>query len=325
MIDRRAFVAAGAAALVTLPLGAIAQTSGATPRVGFLTPGPNPREVPFWQGMRDLGYVDGKSIVVDRRSAEGDLSRLPDLAAQLVKTRPSVIVVVASAAAIAAKGATRTIPIVVIGSNDPVAAGLVGNLARPGGNVTGTSTQTSAATSKLVELVPQFLPKTRRVAALWDPINAVSQQLRLGEILIAAARLHVLVKIVEVESRGDLDRIFDALGRERPDAVLVSADTFFVGNAGRVAELALANRLPVFATQRVLTEAGSLASYGPDLPALSRRTATYVQRILNGAKPGDLAIELPTKFELVINMKTAKALDITVPPALLSRADEVIR
>jgi putative ABC transport system substrate-binding protein len=294
-------------------------------RIGFLTPGPNLREPAFWDGMRDLGYVDGKTIVVDRRSADGDFARLPALAMEIAKNRPDVIVAIASAATVAAKEATSTIPIVMIGASDPIAAGLVGNLARPGGNLTGTTTQTTAAVGKLLELIPQFLPKATRVAALWDPINAISQQLRMGETLIAAARLHLLVRIIEVQSREDLDHAFAALRSARPDAVLVSGDTFFLANAGRVAELAVAHQLPVFSTSRALTEAGSLASYGSDGTVIARRAATYVQKILRGAKPGDLPIEQPTKFELVINMKTATALGLAIPQSLLLRANEVIQ
>jgi putative ABC transport system substrate-binding protein len=275
--------------------------------------------------MRDLGYVDGKTIVVDRRSAEGDFARLPALAAEIVKYRPDVIVAIASASTLAAKEATSTIPIVMVGASDPIAARLVGNLARPGGNVTGTSTQTTAAVGKLLELIPQFLPGATRLAALWDPVNAISQQLRMGETLIAAARLHLLVRIIEVQTREDLDRAFAALRSARPDAVVVSGDTFFLGSAGRVAELALAQQLPVFSTGRLLTEAGILATYGTDATVVARRSAAYVQRILKGAKPGDLSVEQPTKFELIINLKTAKALGLTIPPALLVRADEVIQ
>ncbi len=326
MIDRRTFVRGAGLAILGVSVGSSAQRAGTMPRIGFLTPGPNPREAAFWQGMRDLGYVEGKTIVVDRRSAEGDFARLPVLAAEIVKNRPDVIVAIASASTSAAKEATSTIPIVMVGASDPVAARLVGNLARPGGNVTGTSTQTTAAVGKLLELIPQFLPGATRLAALWDPVNAISQQLRMGETLIAAARLHLLVRIIEVQTREDLDRAFAALRSARPDAVLISADTFFLANAGRVSELALAHRLPVFGTGRPLTEAGVLlASYGTDTTAVARRSAAYVQRILKGAKPGDLAVEQPTKFELIINLKTAKALGLTIPQSLLVRADEVIR
>jgi putative ABC transport system substrate-binding protein len=163
------------------------------------------------------------------------------------------------------------------------------------------------------------------VAALWDPINTISQQLRMGETLIAAARLHLFVRILEVEAPEDLERAFTALHSARPDAVLISADTFFLANARRVSELALANHLPVFGTGRRLTEAGVLATYGTDPTVVARRSAAYVQRILRGANPGDLPVEQPTNFELVINLKTAKALDLTIPQPLLLRADEVIR
>src|SRR5215831_14802253 len=316
-MNRRMFIAASAAAVIATTRTAVAQESGKVPRIGLLTPGANPREPAFWQGMHDLGYVEGETIIVDRRSAEGDPARLPALAAQIVKNRPEVIVAIASASAMAAKEATSTIPIVVVGSSDPVAAGLAGNLARPGGNVTGTSSQTGAVAGKLLEIIRQILPAATRVAALWDPVNAFSQQLRLGETLIAAARLHFLVRIVELKTREDLDRAFAALRSERPDAVLVSSDTFFLTNAERVADLAIAQRLPVFSTGRALAEAGVLASYGPDPAVFARRSAAYVQKILKGARPGDLPVEQPTKFELVINAKTAKVLGIAIPSAVL--------
>jgi len=323
-MDRRIFVRGAGLAILGVSLGSSAQRTGTMPRIGFLTPGPNPRESAFWEGMRQLGYIDRKTIVVDRGSADGDFARLPALAAEIVKNRPDVIVTIASAATIVAKEATSTIPIVMVGVSDPIAGGLVGNLARPGGNLTGTSTQTTAAVGKILELIPQLLPRATRVVALWNPVNAISQQLTMGETLIAAARLHLLVRVVEVQTREDLDRAFAALRSTRPDAVLVLSDTFFGANAGRVAELALAHQLPVFSTGRQLTEAGSLAHYGADIRVVARRAATYVDRILKGAKPGDLAIEQPTKFELVINLKTAKALGLTIPQSLLLRADEVI-
>jgi putative ABC transport system substrate-binding protein len=324
MIGRRAFVRGTGLAMLALASAGTAQRSTAMPRIGFLTPGRNPREPAFWQGMRDLGYVEGKNIVVDRRSADGDFGRLPALAAEIVRERPDVIVAIATASGMAAKQATATIPIIVVGSSDPVGGGLVGNLARPGGNLTGTSTQTIAAVGKLLELIPEFLPGATRVAALWDPVNAISQQLRMGETLIAAARLHLFVRILEVESRQDLDRAFDALQSVRPDAVLVSADTFFLNHAERLSELALAHRLPVFGTGRNLTVAGILASYGTNTAAVARRSAAYVHKILKGAKPGDLPIEQPTKFDFTINLRTARAIGLTVPQQLLVRADEVI-
>jgi putative tryptophan/tyrosine transport system substrate-binding protein len=323
--DRRKFVQGAGLAILGVTLHAAAQRPGAMPHIGVLAPGLNPREPAFWEGMRDLGYVEGKNIVVDRRSAEGDFARLPALAAELVKNRPDVIVAIVTAAAIAAKQATSTIPIVTVGATDLVASGLVGNLARPGGNVTGTASLSIAAVNKLFDVIRQFLPRAERIAVLWDPANAISQQLRLGETLIAAARQNLLARVIEVRTREDLDRAFALLKTERPDATLVPSDTFFLSNAGRVAELSLADQLPVFSTSRTLTDAGILASYGADVTAFARRSASYVQRILKGAKPGDLPIELPTKFEFVINLRTAKALRIDVPANLIARADEVIR
>ncbi len=325
MTDRRQFVRGVGLALLGASFDVPAQRSGAMPRIGVLAPGPNPREPAFWEGMRDLGYVEGKNITVDRRSAEGDFARLPALAAELVKNRPDVIVAIVTAAAIAAKQATSTIPIVTVGATDLVASGLVGNLARPGGNVTGTASLSIAAVNKLFDVLHQFLPRAERIAVLWDPANAISQQLRLGETLIAAARQNLLARVIEVRTREDLDRAFALLKIERPDATLVPSDTFFLSNAGRVAELSLVDQLPVFSTGRTLTEAGILASYGADVTAFARRSASYVQRILKGAKPGDLPIELPTKFEFVINLRTAKALHMDVPVGLIARADEVIR
>jgi putative ABC transport system substrate-binding protein len=325
VLDRRTFASGAALSLVAVALRSHAERSGATPRIGFLTPGPNPREPAFWQGMRELGYVEDKSIVVVRRSAEGDLARLPDLAVQIVKERPTVIVAIASAAAIAAKQATSTIPIVVVGSSDPIATGLVGNLAHPLGNVTGTSTLTASSVGKLIELIRQLLPNAKRVAAFWDPVNAASQQLRLGETLIAAAQVGLLVRIIELRNAHDLEVAFTGFESERPDAVMASGDTFFLANAERVAQLGIAHRLPVFSSSRVLTEAGSLASYGPDQAALARRSAVYVQKLLNGAKPDDLPIEQPTKFEVVVNARTAKTLGLSFPQSILLRADRIIQ
>jgi len=324
-MDRRAFMLGAGLGIVGFSLSSSAQRAGTIPHIGFLTPGPNLREPAFWAAMRELGYVDGKNITVDRRSAEANFALLPTLAAELVKQRPDIIVAIASSAALAAKQATLTIPIVIVGVSDPIASGLVGNLARPGGNVTGTSDQSHAVVGKDFELIRQLLPNAKRVVALWNPANANFQQLMVSEAFGAAARLQMLLRLLEAQTQDQLDRTFAALGTERPDAVMVLQDTFFAANGAHIAELALTQRLPVFSGGRVLTEEGCLASYGSDVIAIARRAAIYVQRILKGAKPGDLAVELPTKFELVINLKTAKSLGLTIPQSLLLRADEVIQ
>jgi putative ABC transport system substrate-binding protein len=252
--DRPAsLVQVSALVLLGVPLRAAAQRGGTGPRIGFLTPGPNLREQAFWQGMRDLGYVDGKNIVVDRRSAEGDFARLPALAAEIVKNRPDVIVAIVSAPAIAAKEATSTIPIVMVGASDPVASGMVGNLARPGGNVTGTASQSNATVGKQFELIRQLLPNTRRVAALWNPANAIYQQLMLSEALAAAARLRILLRLIEVQTLDKLDQTFAAMGTERRTQ-LWSAGPLFLP-MGTLPNCT-AQRLPTFSGSRPLTEAG---------------------------------------------------------------------
>ena len=325
-MDRRIFLCGAALALIGASVPAGGQRAGALRRIGVLAAADTSAlEAPFWQGMRDLGYVDGKTIMVDRRSGGGDFSRLPALADELVRARPDVIVTIATAATVAASRVTRTIPIVMVSVGDPVAAGVVGNLARPGGNVTGTSGQSTAAIGKQLEIIRQILPRATRIAMLWNPSNATFQQQLLGEAISAAARLQMLARILEVRNRGELDRAFAAMGSERPDAVLAFIDPVLGANADRLVELSFAQRLPVFSGSRPLVQAGVLASYGSDLAVVARRTAVYVQKILRGAKPGDLAIEQPTKFELIVNLRTAKALGLTIPQELLLRADEVIQ
>ena len=280
VMDRRAFVHACALALLGVPLSVVAQRVGTMPRIGILAPGPNPSESAFSQGMRDLGYVDGKNIAVDRRSAEGDFARLPALAEEIVKIGRTSSSRSSRRPRSPRKQATATIPIVMVGVSDPVASGLVGNLAHPGGNVTGTASQSNAAVGKQFELIRQLLPDAGRVAALWNPANAIYQQLILSEALAAAARLHILLRLVEVRTREELDHTFTALIAERPDAVVIMQDPFFQANAARLSELALAQRLPAFSGSRTLTEADILASYGADPAAIARRSATYVSESL---------------------------------------------
>jgi putative ABC transport system substrate-binding protein len=323
--DRRRFVQACAIVLGGASLAAHGQKSGPLPRIGLLVPGAGAAEQPLLQGLRELGYVDGKTIVIERRSAEGDFSKLPALAADLVRTQPSLIVSVVTQASIAAKEATSTIPIVIAAVGDPVAAGLVGNLARPGGNITGTAGASHVTVGKLLELVRELLPRAERVSVLWNPANAVFQQQQLGEALIGASRLRMLAIPVSARSVTELERAFYDIASDKPDAMILLPDALTIGNRGRIAEWAIAGRLPLFSTTRQMAEAGLLAAYGPDLAAAGKRAAIYVQKILRGAKPGDLPIELPTQFELVINLKTATAVGVDVPTSVIARANEVIR
>jgi putative ABC transport system substrate-binding protein len=324
-MHRRAFVHSAALALAMSSLCAFAQRTAKLPRLGVLSLGPNPVETAFLQGLRDAGLVDGRTIVIEYRSAEGDYTKLPALATELVKLQPDVIASIVTQASIAAKGATTTIPIVIVSVSDPVVAGIVGNLARPGGNVTGTASQLQDAVGKQVELIRQVVPRVARIAVLWNPANVVFQQQTLGEALISTARARIVAQPVGVRSREELDRAFTALQSERPDAMLLLSDPVISANAAHIAETAIALRLPVFSAQRLLAEAGILASYGPDLRVMARRAAVYVQKILKGARPGDMPVELPTELELVVNAKTAEALGIVIPRAVLARANEVIR
>jgi len=326
-MKRRRFVTTFVLVLAWAVLSTTAsgQKSAALPRIGLLVPGPGASEPGFMAGMRELGYVDGKNVVFERRSAEGDFSKLPALAAELVRAKPNLIVSFVTQASIAAKEATSTIPIVIAAVGDPVAAGLVGNLARPGGNLTGTSGLSHVAIGKQLELIRQVLPHAGRIWVLWNPANAVFQQQQLGEALIAASRLRMIALPVSVQSLQDLERTFAAAASERPDAMLLLTDSFAMANRARLAEFAIAGRLPVFSGTRQLAEAGLLVTYGPDLAAAGKLAATYVHKILRGAKPGDLAIELPTQFEMVVNLKTGKAIGVEVPASVIARADEVIR
>jgi len=323
VIDRRTFVRSGLLAAMGWPL--VVSSERRLPRLGLLVGLPSPVDAAFVQGLHDLGYVEGRTIVIERRSADGDYARLPSLAADLVASKPDVIASIVTQASIAAKEATATIPVVIVAVSDPVAAGIVGNLSRPGSNVTGTAVHLHDAVGKQVELMRQVVPRAARIAVLWNPDNAVFQQQSLGEALIAAARMHMVAQPFGVRSREDIERTFSSLGSERTDAVLVLQDPLVSLNRTRIAELATMHRLPTVSGFRLLTEAGILASYGPDLRVMGKRASVYVQKILKGAKPSDLPIELPTRLELVINAKSAHAIGLVIPSTLLARADEVIR
>jgi putative ABC transport system substrate-binding protein len=324
-MDRRAFLAIAATALATAPFAAHGQRESNVPRIGYLTPGTGANEDLFWTELRRLGYVEGRNIAVEYRSAHGDLDKLPAFAAELVRLKVDIIVAVVTRASLAAKQATATIPIVIVAVSDPVASGLVSNLARPGGNITGTCGVGADVVGKQLELVRTLLPNAVRVTALWNPSNRTFQQQLLNEARSAAPKLRLQLQSVEARAPDDLDRAFVAISKGRPDALLILADPMFGSNAKRIADLALEHHLPAVSMIKAFAEAGVVATYGQSFADSYRRAATYVDRILKGAKPGDLPVEQPTKIELVINLKTAKALGLTVPQSLLLRADEVIQ
>jgi putative ABC transport system substrate-binding protein len=328
-VHRRAFIGTVAGGLLAAPLAAGAQQAEKGARVGFLATslatGPHLTEA-FRQGLRDLGYVEGRNVVIEYRDAQGKIERLPALAAELVALKVDVIVAPNTPAALAAKQATRTLPIVFVGAGEPVASGLVTSLARPGGNVTGLSVVSPELVGKWLELLTQAVPEVSRVAVLRQP-GAMDEQTEkdmLKGAEVAARALGVRLQFVEARSPADFERAFSDMTRERAGALTVRPAPMFVSGRRRLVDLAAKNRLPAVYPWREFVDAGGLMAYGPNLADLYRRAAPYVDRILKGAKPGNLPVEQPTKFELVINLKTAKALGLTIPPSLLQRADQVI-
>ena len=328
---RRAAALIVAFSLATLapPLSAAAPTPAKVPRIGFLAPQSPSPEVShlieaFRQGLRDLGYVEGRNIVIEYRWAHLSFERLPALAAELVRLNVDIIVAVVTQASLAAKNATGTIPIVMVGVSDPVGSGLIASLGRPGGNITGTSGMAAELVGKQLELLKETLPKVSRVAALWNPTNPVFQALQLREAKAAARALRVQLQLLEARGPDELDRAFAAMTRERAGALFVLVDGVFVLHRRRIADLAAKRRLPAVSGLREFAEAGLLMAYGPSQPEMYRRTATFVDKILKGTKPADLPVEQPMRFELVINMKTAKALGLSFPPSVLIRADQLI-
>jgi putative tryptophan/tyrosine transport system substrate-binding protein len=306
-----------------------AQQAAKIARLGFLANSPTAlahlREA-FLQGLRDLGYVEGRNFTIEYRYAEGQLERFPGLAAELVALKVEVIVAPPTPAAQAAKQATKIIPIVFAGVGDPVTSGLVTSLARPGGNVTGLSGLSPELVGKCLELLKQALPGVRRVAVLWHPggPSERSEKGMLKEAEGAARALGMQLQIVEARGAAEFDRAFYDMTIARADALTVLPSNIFNNERRRLADLATRNRLPTVYQFREYVDAGGLMAYGANLADLNRRAATYVDKILKGAKPADMPVEQPTKFELVINLKTAKALGITIPQSVLLRADEVI-
>ena len=325
-ITRRHAVAGGVASLA-LPSAVRAQPVAKTARIGFLDAGGYSSEEyrgTFRDALGSLGYVEGRNITIEYRSAEGQLDRLPQLAADLVKRDLDVLVASATQASLAAKHATRTTPIVMVGVGDPVGAGIVRSLAHPGGNVTGTSGMNTEVVGKSLQLLAELVPKLSRVAVLWNPGNPVFHAQMLKEVQAAARTRGLQLDLVEARAASDLDRAFAAMAKQPPGALLVLADPMLTRRRVQLAVLAARYRVPSIGGNRLLAEAGCLMSYGPEFRELFRRAATYVDRILKGAKPADLPVEQATTFELVVNVNTARALNVTIPPPLLARADRVI-
>ena len=325
---RRSFLAAAAAWPALAWAGAArAQAPAKVPRVGFLfsllPSDAAPLVQAFRAGLRDLGWVEGKNISFEYRYTEGRLDRFSALAADLVRLKVDIIVASNAYATRAAQKATRAIPIVVAAGADPVALGLVESLARPGGNITGLSQMSVELGGKRLELLKEIVPKLSRVAVLWNPQGRVSR-LTWKELQLSARQLGVQLHSLEVRSADDLDQAFEDATSARAGAIFTIANAVFGSNLKRVAGLLAKNRLPSTQPSSEFAEAGGLVTYGPDRDDMYRRAATFVDKILKGAKPADLPIEQPTKFELVINMKTAKALGITIPQSILLRADRVI-
>src|SRR6266849_6257155 len=322
-MERRTFMAMLTGGIVAAPFTAEAQQAAKIARIGYLVlnlaANPHLTEA-FRQGLRDLGYVEGRNVVIEYRDAEGKFERLPALAAELVALKVDVIVVAGGTlVALAAKQATRTLPIVFTPAADPVESGLVTSLARPGGNVTGLSILAPELVGKCLEQLKQAVPRVSRVAVLWQPggVPERTEKDMLKGAEVAARALGVRPQFIEARGPDDFDRAFSDMTKARAGALTVLGSTMFGNERRRLVDLAAKNRLPAVYPWREFVDAGCLMAYGPNVADLYRRAATYVDKILKGAKPGDLPVEQPTKFELVINLKTAKALGLTIPQSLL--------
>jgi putative ABC transport system substrate-binding protein len=303
-----------------------AQPANRLPTIGFLSPA-SPAVASnrmFLRGLAELGYADGKNIALAPRYAEGRFDRLPALAAGLVAQRVDVIAAGVTQASLAARDATRTIPIVMLGVGDPVGAGLIASLARPGGNVTGTSSMSAGVIGKSLEVLKEAVPGAERVAILWNPANAVFQAQMMREAQVAASALRMLATEHGARGPHEFEAAFAAIANAGAQAMLVMPDPVTTQHTARIVDFARRARLPAIYGTREQAEAGGLMTYGPDIPEQFRRGATFVDKILKGAKPSELPVEQPAKFELIVNLKTAKALGLAIPSTLMVRADEVI-
>ena len=312
--------------LLGSPLGAEAPPAARVYRIGILlvTTSPNPPLDPFLQEMRDLGYVEGRNVIIEYRSTDPDkLDRLPELATDLVSRKVDIIFALATGPALAAKNATKTIPIVFANANDPVNAGLVASLGRPGGNLTGLTNTGPDLSGKRLQLLKEMLPELSHIALLWNASNPfVARQ--IPETEVAARALRVQLLVVSIRGPNDFESAFSAITKVRAGGLVVIQDVLTQAHRERIVALATRNRLPVISEFRNFAVSGALLTYGPSGPDAGRRAAYFVDKILKGAKPADLPVEQPTKFELVINLKTAKTLGLTIPPVLLLQANEVI-
>jgi len=316
--------------LLLAPLAAGAQQTGKVWRIGFLSLNSDTEPYKRWhtaflEGLRKLGYVEGDNVIIEHRYAAGQVERLSTLAAELARLKVDVLVTAPAGSAFFAKKVTSTIPIVFIGEPDPVGTALVASLGRPGGNVTGLADAHADLVPKRLELLKQVVPSASRVAILWNPANpSTAPQLKIAEAAAPTLGATVLPIGVKGPRRDDVDRAFETIGKERPGSLLVVGDATLGIHRDRIAELSIKHRLPTSGSHSAWAESGLLMSYGTDFADLFRRSAILVDKILKGAQPADLPVEQPTKFEFVINMKTAKALGLAVQPSLRARADRII-
>ena len=326
---RKAWILSILFVVILLAVAAVAEAQQAAKvwRIGFLNPGSSPstdgRIAAFRLGLRELGYVEGKDIVIERRYAEGRVERLSTMARDLVSLKVDVIVAIGTASVEAAKDATQTIPI-ILSSGDPVGSGHVASLARPGGNITGLTNLTPELVGKRLELLKEAVPRLSQVAVVWNP-NSPAADLRMKEAEVAARSLHLQLHSAGVRSPNDLEPAFLTMKKERVGALITLRGPLIVNQSKRILDLAAKNRLAAMYDDRSTVEAGGLMSYGANQADLDRRAAYFVDKILKGAKPGALPIEQPMKFELVINLKTAKQIGLTIPPNVLARATKVIK
>jgi len=328
-MDKKILLLVAAGIIMAFACHADAQPRGKIPHVGILLPSAPSTAADanleaFRQGLRDLGYVEGRNIILEYRWAENREDQYPALVADLIRLKVDIIFTSSTPAVLVAKQATKTIPIVFPVSSDPVSVGIVDSFARPGGNATGLSSMASDLWPKRMELLKEAFPRVSRLAMIWNSSNP-GMKLRAKETVASAGPLGVTVQDRGVPDLDGLESMFATLSKDRPDALLTMVDPFTRRHLQRILEFAAKNRLPAMYEDRFFVEAGGLISYGPWIAELFRRSATYVDKILKGAKPADLPVEQPTRFELFINLKTAKELGLTIPPNVLARADRVIK